>query len=151
MGRRIYCFPTSILNSGTLHIGLGEVTMGKAPEQYTSRTQLARYGERLAAAYLESVGVRILEMNIYIGPDELDILAEHGSELLVVEVKSRSSQAFGDGAEAVGAGKLHRMRRAATCWLAAGDEIYSAIRFFVVEVNVHEHPHRLTVCEVEGT
>lgn len=123
--------------------------MGEATAKNSQRTELARYGEALAADYLESVGARILERNIHIGPDEIDILADRGSELLVVEVKSRSGARFGHGAEAVGAGKIHRMRRAATCWLVAGDENFTAIRFFVAEVDVHERPHRFTLCEVD--
>lgn len=55
-------------------------------------------------------------------PDgELDLILRHGATLVFSEVKVRSSDRFGTGAEAVSASKQRRIRRLATRWLAEGN------------------------------
>lgn len=113
------------------------------------RMSLGRYGEELAARYLESRGVEIRERNLHVANDEIDILAVWRNQLLVVEVKTRKGDRFGDGADAVTEAKVFRMRRAASRWLAAGDEKFDAVRFFVVEIDVVPTPQTLAVREVD--
>jgi len=52
---------------------------------------------------------------------EADIIAWDGKRLVFVEVKTRSSQAFGAPAEAVGRRKLKRMQKVAESFLREGD------------------------------
>ena len=52
---------------------------------------------------------------------EADIIAWDGKRLVFVEVKTRSSQAFGTPAEAVGRRKLKRMQKVAESFLREGD------------------------------
>jgi len=76
------------------------------------------YGERLAARYLTESGMRILDRNWRCDQGEIDIVAMDDGCLVVVEVKTRRSLAFGSPVEAVTAVKAARLRRLAACWMS---------------------------------
>ena len=75
------------------------------------------YGERLAARYLTESGMQILDRNWRCDQGEIDIVAMDGTCLVIIEVKTRRSLAFGSPVEAVTAAKAARLRRLARCWL----------------------------------
>ncbi|MBE3075189.1 MAG: YraN family protein [Actinobacteria bacterium] len=75
------------------------------------------YGERLAARYLVESGMQILDRNWRCDQGEIDIVAMDDTCLVIVEVKTRRSLAFGSPVEAVTAVKAARLRRLAGCWL----------------------------------
>ena len=80
--------------------------------------ELGKLGEELAAEYLQKNGYAILETNWVFQKAEIDILAQKENTLAVVEVKTRSSIAFGHPFEAINSDKAHRMQRLALAWLA---------------------------------
>jgi len=55
---------------------------------------LGRRGEELAAEYLESLGMLIVERNWRCREGEIDIVALDGDALVIAEVKTRRSLAF---------------------------------------------------------
>jgi len=75
------------------------------------------YGERLAARYLVESGMQILDRNWRCDQGEIDLVAMDDACLVIVEVKTRRSLAFGSPVEAVTAVKAARLRRLAACWL----------------------------------
>ena len=79
---------------------------------------LGRYGEDVAARHLTEAGLAILERNWRCPAGEIDIVARDGDVLVVCEVKTRSSAAFGSPLEAVTERKAARLRRLAARWLA---------------------------------
>jgi putative endonuclease len=96
---------------------------------------VGRFGEQLAAERLAADGLVLLDRNWRCTDGELDIVATEGATLVFVEVKTRSSVAFGDPAEAVGRAKAARLRRLALRWLAEHDDRYwPEVRFDVVAV-----------------
>ena len=58
-------------------------------------TDRGRIGEDLVVAYLLKQGFRIVARNYRFGKAEIDIIAQKGNRLSVVEVKWRSSVGFG--------------------------------------------------------
>jgi len=76
------------------------------------------YGERLAARYLTESGMHILDRNWRCDQGEIDIVAMDDACLVIIEVKTRRSLAFGSPVEAVTAVKAARLRRLAALWLA---------------------------------
>jgi putative endonuclease len=78
---------------------------------------VGRYGEDLAADFLDAAGLSILERNWRCADGEVDIVAADGETVVFVEVKTRSTVAFGDPAEAVTAVKAARIHRLAMQWL----------------------------------
>lgn len=80
---------------------------------------LGRRGEEAAVGYLAELGYLILDRNWRCDQGELDIVARDGGELVVCEVKTRSSTTFGTPAEAITPAKAARLRRLACMWAAA--------------------------------
>lgn len=90
-------------------------------------------GERLAEKLLKAEGCKILEKNYRTPFGEADLIVSDGDEIAFVEVKSRSSDAYGTPAEAVVKEKRRRyLRIAEFYWLKTGGEPNA--RFDVVEV-----------------
>ena len=84
-----------------------------------SRQALGAYGEQLAADHFTDRGARVLARNWRCREGELDLVAlEPDGTLVFCEVKTRSSTAFGEPAEAVGPRKARRLRVLACRWLA---------------------------------
>lgn len=54
--------------------------------------ELGKKGEELAARFVSKLGYKILEKNYRFKKLELDIIAEHNNELIVIEVKTRQSR-----------------------------------------------------------
>jgi len=63
-------------------------------------------------------GYRILDVNVWIGGNELDLVVRRGRKLVFVEVKAKGGR-FGDPFEMVTEEKQRRLRRAAEAWLAS--------------------------------
>lgn len=90
-----------------------------APEP-NRRARLGQHGEDVATLFVQRAGMVVLERNWRCRQGELDIIAldEQSDCLVVIEVKTRSSEYFGSAAEAVTPVKLRRLRQLAGCWLA---------------------------------
>lgn len=73
--------------------------------------------ESLAAEYLQSQGMVILERNYRDRTGEIDLIGRDGEFLVFVEVKYRRDLRTGDPAEAVTARKQQRIRRTAQYYL----------------------------------
>lgn len=82
----------------------------------THNQRLGRAGEDVAAAYLRSIGHRILEKNWRSEFGELDLISSHAGQLIAIEVKTRSSDKYGTAFEAIGEQKLRRIRRLMIQW-----------------------------------
>ncbi|HUY84933.1 MAG TPA: YraN family protein [Candidatus Dormibacteraeota bacterium] len=96
-----------------------------------SSTETGRKAEKAAALYLEMRGYKIIERNWRRPRCEIDIIAEKDGVMHFVEVKYRYNDEQGGGLEAITAGKLKQMRRAAWMWVEEtkwrGEYVLSAI------------------------
>jgi putative endonuclease len=72
---------------------------------------LGQEGEERAAQFLVQKGYRILERNYRTRSGEIDLIALHKDEVVFVEVKTRTSDAFGAPELAVNPRKQGRMIR----------------------------------------
>ncbi len=66
-----------------------------------SRVALGEWGEARVARHYESAGYVVLDRNWRVKGGELDLLLARGDEIVFCEVKTRSSDRFGHGVEAV--------------------------------------------------
>jgi putative endonuclease len=70
---------------------------------------------------------------VWVGGNELDVVARRGRTIVFCEVKSKAHDRYGDPLEMVGPEKQRRLRRAAEAWLAAHHQLDGLdVRFDVV-------------------
>jgi putative endonuclease len=101
-----------------------------------ARRQLGDQGEDLAAAALRQQGYKILERNYVTPLGEIDLIAQKGRTVVVVEVKTRKSLRFGSPQESVSLTKQKRLRRLADYYLKDKRLTGAPVRFDVVAVTL---------------
>lgn len=99
-----------------------------------ARRRLGTSGEETAAVWLAARGYEILARNVRTRFGELDLVARQGDLVVFVEVKTRSSAAFGHPVEAVAGRKQARLAGLAAAFLRAQGLDGAPIRFDVVAV-----------------
>jgi putative endonuclease len=105
-----------------------------------SKTTFGRQGEDLAVEFLLKEGYEILERNWYFRHNEVDILAKDKDILVIVEVKTRSGNSYGEPYTAVD----HRKQQYLI--FAAEQYIYShnldlEVRFDIVSIIIDRLGH----------
>ncbi|MDQ0276792.1 putative endonuclease [Arthrobacter silviterrae] len=99
-----------------------------------AKDELGRAGERLAADYLEDTGLRVIDSNWRCPSGEIDLVALDGTELVIVEVKTRRSLRFGDPLEALTAAKVRRLRTLAVSWAREHRHVIGSLRIDAVGI-----------------
>lgn len=98
-----------------------------------STKESGNLGEQAAARYLQDCGYQILAVNWRFKRWEVDIIAKNGDILVFVEVKTRSSLAFGHPDEFVDDKKRENLRYLAEAYLRYSKH-EGEIRFDIVSV-----------------
>jgi putative endonuclease len=100
-----------------------------------NHNNLGHWGEEIATQYLATKAYKILFRNYRVGRLELDLIVqENPSEIIVVEVKTRSSDLWQDPLAAVGSKKQRHLIRAAHHLLHRLNAVNAAIRFDLISV-----------------
>lgn len=100
------------------------------------RRELGQRGEDAAAAFLERIGMTIVERNWRCQAGEADIVALDGEDLVLVEVKTRRSTRAGTPEEAVSTSKQRRIVRIAKAYASHTGLMPQRVRFDVVTLRV---------------
>ena len=95
--------------------------------------ELGKRGEEMAVQYLTEKGYEILERNWRNTHKEIDIIAKDGECLVVVEVKARQSDEYGDPDNAVTRQKQWRLISAANAYLFQ-NKLDSDTRFDIISI-----------------
>ncbi|WP_084129892.1 YraN family protein [Demequina sp. NBRC 110055] len=98
--------------------------------------EVGRHGEDIALRWGEERGWEVLARNWRCTQGEADLVVRDGTALVIVEVKTRRSAAFGSPQEAVTRDKVARLRRIAGAWLADDPRRYSDVRVDVLAVRL---------------
>lgn len=85
------------------------------------RRQLGAWGESVAATHLEAHGYTITARNWRVREGEIDIVAQRGERLALVEVKTRRGRRSGTPEEAITPRKAQKMLLVAQAYLHAHD------------------------------
>lgn len=101
--------------------------------------ELGKEGEEAAARYLQEKGYTIRHRNWRAGKKELDIVAECGNELVVIEVKTRKNRLFGNPEDAVTGKKIRRIVASTDAYLRKF-AIDLPVRFDIITVVGEEAP-----------
>jgi putative endonuclease len=95
---------------------------------------LGRAGENRAVNYLKENGYKIAEKNFKTRIGEIDVIAEKDGIIIFIEVKTRSSNAFGEPSEAVNYVKQSKYVKVASEYLIRKGLVDSPCRFDVIEI-----------------
>jgi len=96
---------------------------------------LGRIGEKSAGKYLRKKGYKIIEKNYTTKIGEVDLIALYGDLLVFIEVKTRSSMAYGNPGDAV---DYHKQRK----------YVLLAKEYLMVKKEYREKPVRFDVVEI---
>ena len=100
------------------------------------RIQLGKHGEDLAVRHLESLHYTILARNFRQKRGEIDIIAQDGTTLVFIEVKTRTAAASYFPAEAVTRSKQMQISRAAQQYLLRQRHRNTPTRFDVIAITL---------------
>ncbi len=93
-------------------------------------------GEQMAVSFLQQLGYRIAARNYRLRVGEIDIVAWDGATLVVVEVKTKAQQKFGQPEEMVGRRKQLTLERVAMAYIQRHEHYDIDVRFDVVAVQL---------------
>ncbi|WP_298349405.1 YraN family protein [uncultured Dokdonia sp.] len=105
--------------------------------------ELGEYGEELATLHLIKQGYTILERNWFFGKNEVDIICQkEEGVLVVVEVKARNSDFFGDPQSFVSTGKQKSIVKVSNEYVLEND-LDVEVRFDIIAVLKNSKQERL--------
>ena len=108
------------------------------------RSELGTRAELLAAAYLKSVGLEILDANVRVGRLEVDLVARDGPVVVIVEVRTRGPRSWQRALDSVDEAKRQRVRKAGEQLWATRFQQHQDIermRFDIVAVDLTPADH----------
>jgi putative endonuclease len=114
---------------------MGRMGAEDPPTCAAGAQRLGKAGEKAAADLLRSRGYHVVGAGFLARRGELDLVCRRGKDLVVVEVKTRTSDTFGTPLEAVGPRKRRSLSAAAAEYRALA-EWRGPIRYAVVGVMV---------------
>ena len=98
-----------------------------------THNELGKWGEDLAATFLEEKGYQIIERDWKSGHHDLDIVATEGSTLVIIEVKTRRNRLFGDPEEAIDYKKRKSLQSAINHYVKT-HHFGSSVRFDIISI-----------------
>jgi len=104
--------------------------------------ELGKFGEELAVEFLQKNGYDILETNWTFQKAEIDIIARKDSNLVVVEVKTRSSIEFGLPQDFVKPKKIQLLVKAVNEYVTSND-LDVEVRFDIIAIYKEENEYKI--------
>jgi putative endonuclease len=98
-----------------------------------SRNEFGARGEKMAKEYLEKQGYEILDENWIFNKAEIDLIAYRDSTIVFAEVKTRSTNSFGEPEDFVDPGKQKLLVSAADEYIYLMDHKHE-VRFDIISI-----------------
>ncbi|MFW5714171.1 MAG: YraN family protein [Brevefilum sp.] len=117
----------------------------------TYQKRIGNLGESIAADFLTDHGYQLMDKNFSTPYGELDLVFDDLGQVVFVEVKTRTSDTFGNPETSITEIKLERIQNAALLWLQAHPEIRDDWRMDVIAIlldakgNVRDIQHFINV------
>ena len=108
--------------------------------------ELGKKGEELAVNHLQQKGYEILETNWRYLKAEIDIIAQKGNTLAIVEVKTRSSDVISTPEDAVNPKKIKLLVSAANEYVIQND-LDVDVRFDIIAILKNKNAFSITHIE----
>jgi putative endonuclease len=100
----------------------------------TDRLWLGRRGESVAHRYLRRRGLRIIERRWRCPIGELDLVAQDGNQLVIIEVRTAKTAFAGNPVATIGPRKRQKLRTLARRYLQTLQWRVEGVRFDVIGV-----------------
>lgn len=110
------------------------------PSSVETATGRGRRAESLAETYLLQEGYSIVTRNHRCAGGEIDLIAWDNAILCFIEVRARSSDAFGDPLETIDQPKIRRIARAARHYLESYEGAWPEMRFDALGILLTQPP-----------
>lgn len=114
------------------------------------RVKTGILGEDLAANYLSKKGYTILLRNFHTRWAELDIIATKDTTVVFVEVKTRTSTAFGTPAEAVTFSKIQKLQRSIEIFYSKHPNLSRNMRLDVIAIILDKNGEITSLDHIES-
>lgn len=105
---------------------------------YKSTRELGQEAEKIACRHLEALGFTFLTANWSCRLGEIDLVMQHGSTRVFVEVRLRNNAGFGSGADSITHRKQQRLIRTAHLYQQQTN-YWQDSRFDVVSIAFPKH------------
>jgi len=107
--------------------------------------ELGSIGEQLASNYIKGNGYYILDCNYRTKLGELDIIAKKDNIIVFIEVKTRTSNIYGEPSEAVNYNKQKKIHRLSQQYILHRrlDQDCWIYRFDVIEVKIRDKKYKI--------
>ncbi len=108
--------------------------------------QLGAWGENIACRHLQKLGYILLYRNWRSKKLEIDIIAYHNGLIVIIEVKTRSNNNYGEPISSISKNKEENLRSGALRFLES-QELEMELRFDVISIVGNKDQHRLSHIE----
>ena len=112
--------------------------------------EIGKFGEDQATIFLKKSGYKVIERNWRHKRDEIDIVSRQGNILVFVEVKTRSSESYTRGYQAVDKNKKTALARACRAYLNGLSSKPHTYRVDVVEVTLNKNENDFELTHIEN-
>jgi putative endonuclease len=102
----------------------------------TRNQKLARWGEDLAGYFMKEKGFRIIAVNTRTPYGEVDLIVSNDAGFHFVEVKTRSSQVFGQPEAAINTRKMNHIKQSAAWYIQTHPEVEQNWQIDVIAILV---------------
>jgi len=110
------------------------------------KQQLGKEGEEIATAHLISKGYKILARNYRSGRAEIDIIASHDDWIIIVEVKTRETDQYGNPEDSIGTGKINMLAQGAEDYMVDND-LNNNVRYDIISIIKNQYKTEVTHLE----
>lgn len=107
------------------------------------RHEIGKLGEDLACKYLQDKGYKVVERNFEAKQGEIDIIALDKSEVVFIEVKTRSNVLYGKPAEAVNEIKQKHLVKTIEYYIYSRHLEGELIRIDIIEIYLWKNKYRV--------
>lgn len=107
-----------------------------------NKREFGSVGEQLAVDFLRKKGYEIRAINWYCGHKEIDIIAEDSGVLVIVEVKTRTSEPIANITDLISKKKINILIEATNTYVET-KEIDMDVRFDLIYIEMQSEKHSL--------
>ena len=98
--------------------------------------QVGRFGEALARKYLLKKGYKIIGQNVKLSYQEIDLVTKRKNQIIFIEVKTRTSDSFGQAEEAMTQAKIGKLKKARNHYLVVNNFDPEQVRFDLLAIDI---------------